>query len=150
MVYGVYVKCGLIYTYFTYTVELYTHICLRYSFFPSQLFILKNFESTEKLQEEYREYSYTLHLGAPFCLMFVCRLTCALAFSLSLLIMYLFIFTEPFESSCRHHYISPLIIQQVSPKKKNILLHNHSTNNMLIQCCYVICSLYLTFSQLSQ
>lgn len=131
--------------------DLYTHF-LRYSFFPSQLFILKNFESTEKMQEEYTAYSYTLHLGAPFCLMFVCHLTCALAFSfsLSLSIMCLFIFAEPVENSCRHHFISPLIIQQVSPKKKNILLHNHSTNNMLIQCCYVICSLYLTFSQLSQ
>ena len=104
---------GLIYTYF-----------LLYSFFfPSQLFILKFFESTEKLQEEYTEYSCTLHLDAPLA-SFVCCLTVLWHF-LSLSIMYLFSLNL-LRVSCRHHYISPLIIQQVSAKNKNILLHNHS------------------------
>lgn len=80
----------------------------------------------------------------------LCAISPVLWHFLSVSLNYVFIFAEPFESSCRCHYISPLIIQQVSPKKQNILLHNHSTNNMLIQCCYGICSLYLTFSQLSQ
>ena len=58
------------------------------------------------------------------CLVFVYCLTVLWHF-LSLSVMYLFSLNL-LRVSCRHHYMSPLVIQQVSAKNKNILLHNHS------------------------
>lgn len=119
-----------------YSVDLYTYIFYYIPFFPPN-YLFKNFHMYRKVAR----FHWMFTIPSPRCTILP-LLAHLWALSLSKLCICHWIFGEFVVAvTAFHHSFSKYLL-----RTRMFFPHNHSTNNMLMQYCYLKCSLYFKFS----